>query len=213
MGTRGQARPVALVAALCWTVGPQPCLADETALHRFAAAAELLGTYSVVIDAHETLGERSQDYRFRYVHRARGPARLEVLEGPGTGGTLEAAGDGRVSASQRGVPVLKWNGTAGDPAVTTLRGNGLPNADLAALARCLTARTSGVEEQAGPVVDGDATRALVVRSPACPQDPPADRALTLEVIDLSERTGLPVLRKRYAGREIVERWSLHHYHF
>ena len=45
----------------------------------------------------------------------------------------------------------------------------------------------------------------------CPDDSPSDRGVTLDVLDVSRRTGLIMERRRYEGETVVERWELKDY--
>ena len=75
---------------------------------------------------------------------------------------------------------------------------------------CFAKYRNRVQEREGPPVDGEATAevALPYTDVSCPDDPPVDKAVTLDVLDISKRTGYIVVRKRYAGEQIVERWEL-----
>jgi hypothetical protein len=68
-------------------------------------------------------------------------------------------------------------------------------------------------ERDGPPIDGEPTDelALPYADVTCPDDPATDREITLDVLDVSKRTGLVLMRKRYAGDAVVERWELKDY--
>jgi hypothetical protein len=42
----------------------------------------------------------------------------------------------------------------------------------------------------------------------CPTDSPFDRDVTRDVLYVSSKPKLPVLRERYAAEQLVERWQL-----
>jgi hypothetical protein len=68
-----------------------------------------------------------------------------------------------------------------------------------------------VREGAGPDVDGHPTQTLTLEVPAgigCDGDPPRDRDVTKDVLTITRDTGVIVLRERYAGPTLVERWQL-----
>ena len=46
---------------------------------------------------------------------------------------------------------------------------------------------------------------------SCPDDPVSDKGVTLDVLDVSKKTGLILMRRRYEGDQVVERWQLKDY--
>ncbi|MBC5799449.1 MAG: hypothetical protein GIX03_03250 [Candidatus Eremiobacteraeota bacterium] len=180
------------------------------ALDHLAATWRNLHDYSVTIVAHEVMGDRSSDHELQYAFRKPHQARLDVIKGTKSGSTILWDGGDRVTAYRRGLSLFKMHGSAHDVDLTSLRGNGILNPDEGDVVACLDAHRDRIVERAGPTVDGDATDELVFSNAniSCPDDPASDKDVTLDVIDVSKRTGLVVLRKRYVGKDVVEHWEL-----
>lgn len=189
---------------------PAGAMTALPALDHLAATWKNLHDYSVTIEAHEVLGDRSSDHELHYAFRKPHEARLDVIKGTKSGSTILWDGGDRVTAYRRGLSFFKMHGGAHDVDLTSLRGNGILNPDEGDVIACLDAHRDRIRERDGPVIDGDATDELAfsVATISCPNDPATDKDVTLDVIDVSKRTGLVVLRKRYVGKDVVERWEL-----
>jgi hypothetical protein len=184
------------------------------AFGRLEDAWNALHDYSVTIDAHEVLGDRSDDAELIYSFRKPDRARLDVITGTKAGSTIVWDGGPRVTAYKRSFSLFKMHSDAWDPSLTSLRGNGILSPDMGDLVECFGAHRSELREGPGPVIDGEATDALALpyKDVVCPDDPPNDRGVvTLDEIDISRTTGLILMRTRFAGDEIVERWELKDY--
>jgi len=166
--------------------------------------------YSVTIDARESLRGHTQRQVLRYWYRRPDRARLEIIEGAKRGGVVVWYGDEHATAYHRGWGLFKLRLGPRDGRVTSLRGNGVLTPNFDAILACFTANRARVSERSGPAVGGAATTAIALdyAGARCPQDPPADREITRDVLYVSRQSGLPVLRERYALGELVERWAL-----
>jgi len=180
------------------------------ALDRMAATWKNLHDYSVTIEGHEVLGDRTSDNEFHYAFRKPHEARLDVITGNKSGSTILWDGGDRVTAYRRRLSFFKMHGSAHAVDLTSLRGNGVLNPDEGDVIACLDAHRDRIAERDGPTVEGEGTDELAFSNAniSCPDDPATDKDVTLDVIDVSKRTGLVVMRKRYIGNEVVERWQL-----
>ncbi len=170
--------------------------------------------YSVTIDAHEEMGDQSDEHELRYLFVKPDHARLDVVSGTKSGTTIVWNGGDSVVAYRRSMSFFKIHGNVRQKDLTSLRGNGVLSPDLGDLVACFGDHRDALQVGEGPVVDGEPTDeiSLPYKDVTCPDDPPVDRgAVTLDVLDLSRKSGMIVERRRYAGDEVVERWSLKDY--
>jgi outer membrane lipoprotein-sorting protein len=170
--------------------------------------------YSVTIESHEQLGAVSDEHEFFYAFRKPANARLDVVKGPRSGATILWDGGDRVTAYKRALSLFKLHAGAWDKNLTTLRGNGILSSNMGDVVQCFGAHRAALRERAGPLVDGQATDEIELpyAGVECPDDPAADRGtVTRDVLDVSKLTGFVVLRERYAGDDVVERWELKDY--
>lgn len=204
---------VVIVSALAFSPATSSG-ARLSSFDRFVDRWNRLHDYSVRIQAHESLGQESADNEMLYRFRKPDRARLDVMAGPKAGSTIVWSGGERVTAYKRSLSIFKMHGNAHQKDLTSLRGNGILAPNMGLLATCFGAHRDALVERPGPVVEGDPTTEveLPYKGIICPEDPAVDRgAITLDVLDVSDRTGLVLVRKRYAGEEIVERWQLNDY--
>jgi outer membrane lipoprotein-sorting protein len=195
-----------LLAALAVPAG-----AGGGALDRFEATWASLHDYRMTVVAHEVLGNESADNELGFAFRKPSRARLDIRSGNKSGSTIVWEGGDRVTAYRRRMAFLKMHGGARDKDLTSLRGNGILLANLGDVAACFDEHRDRLRERPGPTVDGDATDAVALpyEGVTCSSDPPADRGVvTLDEIDISRRTNLVVLRERFAGDLVVERWEI-----
>ncbi len=183
------------------------------AFDKLASDWATLHEYSVTIQAHEVLGDRSSDHELHYAFRKPHEARLDVVAGTKSGSTILWDGSDRVTAYRRALSFFKMHGGVRDVDLTSLRGNGILNPNMGDVVACFQAHRERLEERPGPTVGDEATDevALPYTNVSCPDDSSVDKAVTLDVLDLSKRTGLIVMRKRYVGDQVVEHWELKDY--
>lgn len=186
----------------------------DSAFDRMQQAWNGVHDYSATIDSYEQLGTVSDQHEFFYAFRKPDRARLDIVKGPRSGATILWDGGGRVTAFKRSLSLFKLHADAWDKNLTTLRGNGILTSNMGDVVDCYGAHRAALREREGPVVDGEATDQidLPYAGVACPDDPADDRGtVTLDTVDISKRTGLIVLRTRYAGDAVVERWEIKDY--
>jgi len=175
---------------------------------------ETLAGYSVTIESHEVMGDQSDDHEFHYSFHKPTHAQLDIVRGTRSGGTILWEGGDGVVAYKRPFTILREHANAWDVNLTSLRGNGILSSNMGDLIDCLGAHRGALREKPGPVLDGVATDeiSLAYAGFTCPDDSTTDRgAVTLDVVDVASATGLVLLRTRYQGSAVVERWELKDY--
>ena len=194
---------------VAWTALPAGASAGPT-FDRLVENWTRLHDYTVTIEAHEVLGDRTADNVLRYAFRKPDRARLDVVAGTQNGSTMVWSGGERVVGYRRGMSLFKMHGELHDKMLTSLRGNDILSPNLGDIVDCFAKYRDRVEEREGPPVEGEPTAEVMLpyADVSCPDDPPVDKAVTLDVLDISKRTGLIVERKRFAGEQMVERWTL-----
>ena len=172
-----------------------------------------LHDYAVTIEEHEVMGSETSEHELRYEFAKPDHARLDVVQGTKSGSVILWNGGDRVTAYRRNMSFFKIHGGVKDHDLTSLRGNGVLSPNMGDLLACFGQHRSALREHDGPVVDGEATDELQLpyADVSCPDDSPADRAITLDVLVVSKKTGLILERKRYEGESVVERWDLKDY--
>jgi hypothetical protein len=166
--------------------------------------------YTVNVEAHEVIDGRAFTDVLRYAYRRPDRARLEITSGAQRGSVVIWNGDDRATAYRRGLSFLKLRFGVKDRRVTSARGNGILTPNFDTIIRCFEAHPQSISESPGPAIDGDATTAITLTRDgfACPEDSTLDHDLTRDVLYVSNRTHLPLLRERYAGSARVEAWKL-----
>jgi cytochrome oxidase Cu insertion factor (SCO1/SenC/PrrC family) len=186
-------------------------VAPPPALQALVTRWSQVRDFSVTIDALETSGKRTQAQQLRYEYRMPHQALLEVLNGPERGSVVVwNVGDQKATAYRRGLALFKLRADPRDPRLTSMRGNGILTPNFAALLSCFVAHQSHVSEQRGLNVNNEPTKAIELNYAgfACPNDSTDDRKVTRDVLYVAQDTGLPVLRERFEGKMLVERWAL-----
>ena len=197
---------------VAWTALPAGA-GPGTAFDRLYDNWNRLHDYTVTIDSHEVLGDQISDNEMVYWFRKPDRARLDVLAGHQSGTTMVWAGGEDVTGYRRSLSLFKIHRDMHDKMLTSLRGNTILTPDLGAILDCFSKYRDRLREREGPSIDGEATSEITLpyADVSCPNDPVADRVVTADVLDLSKRTGYIVERKRFAGDDIVERWTLKDY--
>ncbi len=207
---------IAAVLAATLLVSPAAAAVDGVpAFDRLEAMWSVVTDYSMTIDAHEVLGDDSADSELHFAFKRPDRARLDVLKGNKSGSTvvLDSGGE-TVTAYMRAFPAFKKHGGARDKDLTSLRGNGILMSSVDNLIACFAAHRKKLRQFAGPTIGGFATDEIVLpyAHVTCMADSSDDLGkVTLDTIDIARGSGLILMRKRYAGREIVERWQLSDY--
>ncbi|MBC5810841.1 MAG: hypothetical protein GIW95_08340 [Candidatus Eremiobacteraeota bacterium] len=178
------------------------------ALERFDVWWSRVHDFSVTIDAYEALGSRSETSTIRYTFREPDRAKLEITAGAGRGGVVVWRGGNGVVAYKRGFSLIKWHLDAHDARVVSLRGNSIFTPNIGRTLACFDAHRVRVAEVPGLHFDGQPTEvATLDRGVSCADDPPEDKTITRDVVLVSPN-GLPLLRERFEGDLLIERWRL-----
>jgi hypothetical protein len=206
-----------LVGALvsCLLIVPASARAGSlAAFERLEATWSGIQDYSMTIQAHEVLGDQSAENELHYAFKRPDHARLDIITGLRSGSTIVWEGGDRVSAYKRPFSFFKMHGDARQKDLTSLRGNGILNPNMGDVIACFAANRELLREREGPEISGKPTDEIELpyRNVECPDDPPADRGtVTLDVLDVERQSGLVIMRKRYQGDEVVERWEVGDY--
>jgi hypothetical protein len=167
----------------------------------FALAWVGITGYSARVTASEQVGSKTQQEVFDYTFLKPSNATMHVLTGTNAGVTVVWSG-GTTVVAHRGSglsAMFKKTFPLHDPQVTTIRGSSLDQLSFGAI---LThgADTAGVvAEGSGPTIDGVPTDEVTL----VPTNAVIDTGLTLEVVDLSKVTHLPVRLSGYEGQTLV----------
>ena len=167
--------------------------------------------FTVTIEATERLGGRTTQNVLHYAFRKPDRARLDVVAGPSRGAVVIWRGGDRVTAYHRSLSFFKVRTRVKSSRVTSPRGNGVLTPNLGDVLECFARHRGDVRERPGPMVDGDATSAIVLNytgGVACPDDSSKDGDVTQDVLYVSRRTGYVVRRERYERESLVERYAL-----
>lgn len=167
----------------------------------FALAWVGVTGYSARVTVFEQHGAQTQQEVIDYTFLKPSSATMHVLTGPNTGVTVVWSG-GTTVVAHRGsglAAMFKKTFPLHDPQVTTIRGSSLDQLSFGAIL-IHGADTAGVvAEGDGPTVDGVPTDEVTL----IPTNALIDTGLTLEVIDLSKVTHLPVRLRGYEGAALV----------
>ncbi len=202
-----------LLGALLLSAAPPPAHAGS-GFERFADTWSHVRDYSVAIAAYEALGSETDEHSYQYAYRKPAMSRLDVVTGTKSGATEVWNGGDAVTAYRRGLSFFKKHGHARDRDLTSLRGNGILMPNLGDLVACFTAHRDALSEKPGPTLGGEPTDEITLPygGIVCPNDSDTDRsAVTLDVIDVSRKTGLVLSRTRYQNQTLVERWTMTDY--
>ncbi len=167
----------------------------------FALAWVGITGYSARVTAFEQLGPKTQREVFDYTFLKPSSATMHIITGPNAGATVVWSG-GTTVVAHRGSglsAMFKKTFPLHDPQVTTIRGSSLDELSFGAIL-VHGADTAGViAEVDGPTIDGVPTDEVTL----VPTNTVIDTGLTLEVVDLSKVTHLPVRLLGYEGATLV----------
>jgi hypothetical protein len=175
--------------------GPPP------AWDTFEYAWGRIAGYSTTISVFDRKGAQAQTVVFDYTFHKPSNATVRVVKGSNAGVTLEWNGGDTVVA-HRGSGLLamfKKSFSLHDPLVTTLRGSSVDQLSFAAILAHGKDTPGATSQAPGPVIEGVPTEAVAL----VPTSALADAGLTLEIVDLSSATYLPVRVLGYAGATLV----------
>lgn len=180
----------------------------ETHLAALLAWTRAHPAYSYAVDATEYAGRGVQTSSFQIVYDARGPYEsVRVVRGKGAGSVVVWRGGDRVSVRTAGVlHVLPITLGIRDARVLSIRGNDVRAGIFARVAHCLAAHAANIATER-------ASESLVVLSIHdaagihCGEED-GDSAVTVDRVTISSRDAQPVMRERYVGETLVERWII-----
>ncbi len=185
--------------------------ADPPLLDQLVKRWATIDDYTATIVAHEVDGSQTDDRTMRFWFRKPDRAKLVMTGGGSKGSILLWTGGTKARVHAASFPFLPLVLDINSGAIVSLRGNNMLRPDLTPTVDCFVAHKEAVREGAGPDVDGHPTQTLTLEVPAgigCDGDPPRDRDVTKDVLTITRDTGVIVLRERYAGPTLVERWQL-----
>jgi hypothetical protein len=167
----------------------------------FALAWVGITGYSATVTVSEQLGAKTQQEVLDYTFLKPSSATMHIITGPNAGATVVWSG-GTTVVAHRGSglsAMFKKTFPLHDPQVTTIRGSSLDQLSFGAIL-VHGADTAGViAEVDGPTIDGVPTDEVTL----VPTNAVIDTGLTLEVVDLSKVTHLPVRLLGYEGATLV----------
>jgi len=194
--------PAACAALLLFASIPAPA-ADRTlppAWTSFARTWSGIAGYSATVTVFEQKGERSQNIVFDYSYHKPSSATVRIVQGSNAGVTLVWNGGSTMQAHRSSglLSGFKKTLSVDDPNATTIRGSSIDQLSFdAILAHAL--QTPGAVAQIPGAEIGGVTTDEVRLVPAAAE---AD-GLTLEIVDVSEATHLPIRILGYEGSTLV----------
>ncbi len=172
-----------------------------------------LHSYQVTIVEHEVMGDQTSDHELLYEFEKPQHAKLEVVQGTRSGSVIEWDGGDRILAYKANMSFFKLHRGVHDHDMTSLRGNSILGPNMGDVLACFGEHREALREHDGPEIEGEATDEIELpyNDVSCPDDPVSDKGVTLDVLDVSKKTGLILMRRRYEGDQVVERWQLKDY--
>lgn len=191
----------ALVAAFAFSAA-QPAHADAIpALDAFTAAWSKIDNYTCRIVTHETNGSAVQDRTYGYRFKKPHFATISIESGPGRGGGATWHGGDTVSGHQGGLlRGIHLTVSIHDGRATSLRGDTMDTASFQYLLDYYRTNDAHEAQAAGPLVDGVATDQITLTNP----DPAKTAGVTRDILLVSSKTHLPVVRQRFDGTTLVK---------
>jgi len=171
--------------------------------------------YSYAVGATEFSGSRVESTTFEIAYDARTQTeRIHVTAGPGAGSNITWNGGDRVAVRPPGiVHMLTVSLDVRNPKIMSMRGNDIRTGVLTRVIGCFRTHADHLTTERVEA-GGQSLAALTMTDPAgihCgPED--GDAAVTRDRVLISPASGLPVMRERYAGTTLVERWIIRDLH-
>ena len=193
--------PIKTIVYLEYTSYMGILIAMPAAWVAFALAWGGVTGYSAHVTVFEQQGTQTQNAVFDYAFLKPSNATMHVLFGPNAGVTLVWNG-GTTVAAHRGsglIALFKKTFPLHDPQVTTIRGSSLDQLSFSAILNHGIDTAGAVAEINGPTIEGVPTDEVTL----VPANAAIDSGFTLEVVDLSKVTHLPVRLHAYQGSTLV----------
>ncbi|HEX5275108.1 MAG TPA: hypothetical protein VFW34_07520 [Candidatus Rubrimentiphilum sp.] len=190
-----------LVLAAAALIAPASA-ATVPAITAFQETFAKVDDYTVIVNAHEVLGNQTQDRTYRYMFKRPHLVKTQILSGPGTGGGGVWTGGDTVSGHQGGIlSFIHLTVGIHDGRATSLRGYTIPDGILQNQVGKYTSIKGTLSERNGPVIGGQETTLVELKIAPGAGEPGETRA----VIYFSKATHLPVAQIRWAGDQIISR--------
>jgi hypothetical protein len=190
-----------LVLAAAAVIAPASA-ATVPAITAFQETFAKVNDYTVIVNAHEALGNQTQDRTYRYMYKRPHLVKTQILSGPGTGGGGVWTGGDTVSGHQGGIlSFIHLNVGIHDGRATSLRGYTIPDGILQNQVGKYTTMKGTLSERNGPVIGGQETTLVELKIAPGAGEPGETRA----VIYFSKATHLPVAQIRWSGDQIISR--------
>ncbi|MEO6913832.1 MAG: hypothetical protein ABI182_07425 [Candidatus Baltobacteraceae bacterium] len=191
-----------LIALFC----ALPAAAAPAAIGAFDSAFAKINDYTVMLHAHEVLGNQTQDRVYSYWFRKPHEAKTLIVSGDGSGGGGVWNGGNQVSGHQGGfLSHFHLKVDLHDHRAVSLRGYTIPDGLFQNLVAQYTQIGGALTEKGGPTIDGQATSEIDLR-PAAPSEA---GGATRMIMYLSKSTHMPLRQIRYAGDNVLtdESWT------
>jgi outer membrane lipoprotein-sorting protein len=156
--------------------------------------------YSATVTVFEQKGTSDEHMVLDYTFGKPANATVHIVQGANSGVTLVWAG-GSTMQAHRGSGIManfKKTFALDDPRVTTIRGSSIDQLSFDAFLAHAQQTPGAVSQAPGPTIDGAATDAVTL-APSSSEP----NGLTLEVVDVSETTHMPVRVLGYEGTVLV----------
>jgi outer membrane lipoprotein-sorting protein len=160
--------------------------------------AEIPG-YSAKITIFEQKGGQAQNIVLNYEYSKPSNAVVQIMQGKNAGVTLVWNGGSTMQAHRSSGLLSSFKKTlaVNDPVATTIRGSSIDQISFDAILAHAQQTPGAVAQTAGAAIDGMATDEVRL-TPSSASD-----GLTLEVVDVSKTTHLPVRILGYEGSTLV----------
>jgi len=176
--------------------------ATVPAITAFQETFAKVNDYTVTVNAHEVLGNQTQDRTYRYMFKRPHLGKTQILSGPGAGGGGVWTGGDTVSGHQGGIlSFIHFNVGLHDARATTLRGYTIIAGMLQNQVGKYTTMKGTLSERNGPVIGGQDTTLVELKIAPGAGEPGETRA----VIYFSKSTHMPVAQIRWSGDQIISR--------
>ena len=176
--------------------------ATVPAITAFQETFAKVNDYTVIVNAHEVLGNQTQDRTYRYMYKRPHLVKTQILSGPGSGGGGVWTGGDTVSGHQGGIlSFIHLNVGLHDGRATSLRGYTIPDGILQNQVGKYTTMKGTLSERNGPVIGGQETTLVELKIAPGAGEPGETRA----VIYFSKATHLPVAQIRWSGDQVISR--------
>jgi outer membrane lipoprotein-sorting protein len=194
-----------LALAVAAVIAPASA-ATVPAITAFEETFAKVNDYTVIVHAHETLGDQTQDRTYRYMWKRPHLVKTLILSGPGAGGGAVWTGSDTVSGHQGGIlSFIHLTVGLHDSRATSLRGYTIPDGVLQNQVAKYTTIKGILSERNGPLIGGQETTLVELKI----AQPSPEPGMTRAVIYFSKATHLPLAQIRWAGDKIIsqESWT------